>query len=143
MHIATAGGLVAVVMAMTLPWGGPAEEECPGGCTESTVNTTSELDALEHDTFRAQQSIAAAAMVQRRNVRVVNPAPAPTETTTKPTCCCTYCPTTADTTTTYTADTAINYTAPPTHTPPTTAAFTTPTMTCPGHHCIAANPYSQ
>ena len=69
-------------MAMTLPWGGPTEEECPGGCTESTVNTTSEFDALEHDTFRAQQSIAAAAMVQRRNVRVVNAAPAPTETTT-------------------------------------------------------------
>jgi len=69
-------------MAMTLPWGGPTEEECPGGCTESTVNTTTEFDALEHDTFRAQQSVAAAAIVQRRDVRVVNPAPAATETTT-------------------------------------------------------------
>lgn len=69
-------------MAMTLPWGGPTEEECPGGCTESTVNTTTQFDALEIDTFRAQQSIAAAAMVQRRPERVNNPAPAATETTT-------------------------------------------------------------
>ncbi len=54
-------------MAMTLSWGGPTEEECPGGCTESTVNTTTESNALGN---APTQNVAAAAVVARTEQRL-------------------------------------------------------------------------
>jgi hypothetical protein len=59
MHIATAGGLVALFIAILSPWGGPAEDgDCVGGCTDTTVNTTTEFFEAPADTRVQNGSLA-------------------------------------------------------------------------------------